>query len=58
MAEGSGEDDDLDAEKREPEVMLYKRKDAGDSFLVPESQASKMDVAGDMPLPCICCSLI
>lgn len=55
--EGSGGDDDLHAEQREPEdktKKLYKRKDTDDGFLVPESQASKMDVAGDTPLPCIC----
>lgn len=54
--EGSGGDDDLHAEQREPEdktKKLYKRKDTDDGFLVPESQASKMDVAdplsGNLP---------
>jgi len=46
--EDSGGDDDLEVEQREPEGKttnrFYRRKDADDSFVVPESQASKMDV--------------
>ena len=50
--EGNGEDDDLDAEGKTTN-NVYRRKDADDVFLVPESQASKMDVTGDISLPCI-----
>lgn len=54
----SGGDDDSDAEEREPDgkttSALFMSNDAEDGVLVPESQASKMDVAGDTFFPCIC----
>ena len=53
----SGREDDSDAEKREPEGQAtnksFTSKDAEDGVVVLESQASKMDVAGDTFLPCI-----
>jgi hypothetical protein len=45
-------DNDSDAEKREPEgktaSKLFMSKDAEGGILIPESQASKMDVTGDI----------
>lgn len=50
-ADDTGGDDDSDAEMREPDDKnankLFMSKDAENGVLVPESQASKMDVTGD-----------
>lgn len=49
-AENSGEDDDFEKEVAVKTINdVHRRTDQDDVFLVPESQASKMDVAGEFP---------
>lgn len=48
--ENSGEDDDFEKEVAVKTINdVQRRTDQDDVFLVPESQASKMDVAGKFP---------